>query len=780
MPLQRRLMAIMLLTSGAVLGLACLGFSAYELITFRSGMVRQLSTITELISSNSTAVLAFEDDKGAAEILSALKAEPHVAAAALYGADGKLFSRYPVSLPANAFPEAPAADGYRFETGGLIGLQPVVQGARRLGTLYIKSDTEAFGARLRLYSTVAGLTAGVACLLAYLMSRMLQGQISRPILALVESARRVSDHRDYSVRAHREESVEMGHLTDAFNHMLARIQEQMGRMELLNRITQAIGERLDLPSIYQVISVTLEENLPVDFVCICHYDAAAHKLTIANVGAKSALLADRMGMAAGEAIAVDRNGLSRCVSGQLVYEPDISRVDFPFPQSLASGGLRSLVLTPLALESRVFGVLAAARREARAFSSAECEFLKQLSEHAALASNQANLHGALQQAYDELRQSQQAVLQQERLRALGQMASGIAHDINNAISPAALYTEFMIEKEPNLTPRGRESLQVIAHAVEDVAATVARLREFYRQREPDAGLAPVQLERAVRQVIDLTRARWHDIAQQRGVVIDIETDLPAGLPAVMGVEAEIREALTNLFFNAFDAMPEGGTLSLRARRRKDEVVLELADTGIGMDEETRRRCLEPFYTTKGQRGTGLGLAMVYGVMQRHNAGVEIESEPGKGTTIRLAFPIPAAAALPVRKEAVKPPPMALLVVDDDPLLLKSLCDTLSGDGHAVVTANGGKLGIDAFRDAVKAGKPFDAVITDLGMPYVDGRKVAAAVHEAMASTPVLLLTGWGQRMLAEGEIPPHVARVLSKPPKLSELREALAGVAKAP
>jgi signal transduction histidine kinase/ActR/RegA family two-component response regulator len=778
MPLQRRLMTIMLLTSGAVLGLACIGFSAYELITFRSGMVRQLSTIAELISSNSTAVLAFEDDKGADEILSALKAEPHVTAAALYGSDGKLFSRYPVSLPASAFPPAPAADGYRFELGGLIGLQPVVQGARRLGTLYIKSDTEAFGARLRLYSTVAGLTAAVAFVMAYLMSRMLQGQISRPILALVDSARRVSDHRDYNVRAKKEESVEMGHLTDAFNHMLAHIQDQMGRLELLNRITQAIGERLDLPSIYQVISITLEENLPVDFVCICQYDDAARKLTVANVGPKSAPLADRMGMAARAAIPVDQNGLARCVRGQLVYEPDISEVGFPFPESLASAGLGSLVLSPLVVESRVFGVLAAARRGTGAFSSAECEFLRHLSKHAALASHQANLYGALQQAYEELRQSQQTVLQQERLRALGQMASGIAHDINNAISPVALYTDFLIEKEQNLSPRGRENLQVIAHAVEDVAATVARLREFYRQREPDAGLAPVQLDRTVRQVIELTRARWHDIPQQRGLVYRIDADLPSDLPAVMGVEAEIREALTNLFFNAFDAMPEGGVLSLRARRRKEEAVLEVADTGVGMDEETRRRCLEPFYTTKGERGTGLGLAMVYGVMQRHNAGVEIESEPGKGTTIRLAFPIPEIAAVPARKEAVKPPPMELLVVDDDPVLLKSLCDALTGDGHAVVSANGGKLGIEAFQSSVKAGQPFDAVITDLGMPYVDGRKVAAAVHEAMASTPVLLLTGWGQRMLAEGEIPPYVARVLSKPPKLSELREALAGVAK--
>jgi CheY-like chemotaxis protein len=355
------------------------------------------------------------------------------------------------------------------------------------------------------------------------------------------------------------------------------------------------------------------------------------------------------------------------------------------------------------------------------------------------------------------------------------MASGIAHDINNAISPVTLYTEFLLEKEPNLSARARDYLQTISNAVEDVAATVARLREFYRLREPEMGLVPVQLNRAVQQVVDLTRARWHDIPQQRGIVINIAVDASPDLPVVMGVEGEIREALTNLFFNAFDAMPDGGTLTLRTRRTDDgRVSLEAVDSGVGMDEETRRRCLEPFYTTKGERGTGLGLAMVYGVMQRHGATVEIESAPGKGTTIRLLFPVPASAPESVRIVHVIPPPMEILVVDDDPLLLKSLFDTLSGDGHTVTIANGGKPGIDAFLAGRRGDKPFDVVFTDLGMPYVDGRKVAAAIHEAHAATPVILLTGWGQRMIAEGDIPPYVYRVLGKPPRLLDLRAILA------
>ncbi|HET6409402.1 MAG TPA: ATP-binding protein, partial [Chthoniobacteraceae bacterium] len=259
------------------------------------------------------------------------------------------------------------------------------------------------------------------------------------------------------------------------------------------------------------------------------------------------------------------------------------------------------------------------------------------------------------------------------------------------------------------------------------------------------------------------------------------------LPPVQGVESEIRDALTNLIFNAVDAMPDGGTLTIGTRMAKAgrdsksrggrNIHVEVTDSGVGMSEETQRRCLEPFYTTKGERGTGLGLAMVYGAMQRHGAELEIDSIVGKGTTMRLIFPVSgsltATPADPVR--AVEPlRRLRLLVVDDDPLLLKSLRDALETDGHVITTCDGGQAGIDAFTTSLTNGQEFAAVITDLGMPYVDGRKVASAIKTASAKTPVIMLTGWGQRLAAEGDMPQHVDLVLGKPPKLRELREALA------
>jgi signal transduction histidine kinase len=392
----------------------------------------------------------------------------------------------------------------------------------------------------------------------------------------------------------------------------------------------------------------------------------------------------------------------------------------------------------------------------------------------------------LQLSNEALRQAQQALIQQERLRALGQMASGIAHDINNAISPISLYTESLLERETNLSPGARDRLVTIQRAIDDVAQTVARMREFYRPREPELDLAVVELNKLVQQVVELTRARWSDQPQRRGIMIELTPRLASELPDIRGADNEIRDALTNLVFNAVDAMPDGGKIEVRTSVRSvtthggtqsRDVCLEVSDTGVGMDEETRRRCLEPFFTTKGERGTGMGLAMVYGMAQRHGCALEIDSKPGAGTTIRLVFPISTAAsvpAAPVYTPQAQARSLRILVVDDDPVLTESLHCTLEEDGHRVIVADGGQAGIDAFHSARQALVPFDIVITDLGMPHVDGRQVVASVRAATPDTPIIMLTGWGQRLQADNEQTPHVNRVLSKPPRLQELRKALA------
>ena len=379
----------------------------------------------------------------------------------------------------------------------------------------------------------------------------------------------------------------------------------------------------------------------------------------------------------------------------------------------------------------------------------------------------------------ELSQVKHAVVQQERLRALGQMASGIAHDINNAITPAALYIESLLEQDKTLNPRSRERLSLVQQAIAAVVQTVARLREFCRPREAQSAREAVDLNDVVQQSVALTRARWYTMALGKGISIQTELNLANGLPATQGSESEIRDAIVNLIFNAVDAMPSGGTITLQTRALANGVTVEVRDTGIGMDEQTRRRCLEPFFSTKGEQGSGLGLAMVYGMLKRHGGEIEIVSEPGQGTTMRLQFPIDSAH---VERQQTTPPRSAfagkrsgirILLADDDPALLESLRAALEADGHHVMTADDGQSAIDAFEAADRAGAPFAVVITDFVMPVADGRKVSNVVNQMRPGTPVIMLTAYGHRVSAQDDTLPNVDHILAKPTNFADLRNTL-------
>ncbi|HET9864112.1 MAG TPA: PAS domain S-box protein [Steroidobacteraceae bacterium] len=577
-----------------------------------------------------------------------------------------------------------------------------------------------------------------------------------------------------------------GSNTDIEDFVIAsdRVTVQLERMQLLERITHAIGTHQQARQVFDVVLRSLEESLGIDFGCIALYDTEPAQITISHVGPASARLGAGLGITQNARLAVDAEALARCVRGELVYLEELEEaVHSPFCARLLDGELHALVAAPLMIENQVSAVLLAIRRAPRSFSVDDCEFLRQLASHVALATQKARLYDALEAAYQDLRQTQQTVMQQERLRALGQIASGIAHDINNALSPAALYAQSLLQHEARLSARSREHLAVIQRAIEDVAQTVQRMRAFYMPRGLELTLAPVDLNQVLSQVVEMTRARWSNMPQEKGVVVEVTHDLDARLPRVLGAESELRDAFTNLMLNAVDALPEGGAIRWRTcfDAARDKVVVEVQDNGVGMSEATRLRCMEPFYSTKGERGSGLGLAMVFGMLQRHGGELEIDSEPGKGTTMRLLFPgAPTGATVRQQAETAPPPPLRILLVDDDPLVLTSLRDALALEGHEVVTGEGGQQGIDEFTAAHQAGKPFDVVITDLGMPHVDGRTVAARIRQVDAQVPVIMLTGWGHRLIATDDKPEHVDRVLSKPPNMAELRTALGELARRP
>jgi signal transduction histidine kinase/ActR/RegA family two-component response regulator len=820
--IKKKLTVVIMTVTAVALLFVSIGFVAYELITVQQRMRHDLSAQSRMIAALAAPALNKGNASDAEKILATLAEHEHIMSAAIYR-ENKLFARYPADAKGATFPPAPGSGDYSlfdFKAGNLVFFHGLEATAGHSAAIYLKSDLGEIREQMERYAAFfiwfILATAGIT----YFLSKRLQKGISDPIVQLAKTARTVSAEKNYSLRAAKQGRAELGELTDNFNEMLAQIQQrdvilhkindnlekrvqertrdleaeiaerkraeaalqdQFTRTKLLNQMTHAIAERQDMESVHYVVLRQLEDHLAVDFGLLCLFESTAETLNIAALRLKNPLLAGKLNLHEGMVMSLEQTGLRVCKHGESVVTPDTYKSPALLSERLAAAGFRSAAAVPLLVDGKLFGTLVVSRL-AEGFSPSECEFLHMLSENMALAMHQAQLHAELEKAYNELQKTQQTVMQQERLRALGQMASGIAHDINNALSPIVGFADLLVRGENGLSPNGKKYLQYIKTAGDDVTHIVARLREFYRQRDSKEALQSLNLNDLARQVIDMTRPRWRDIPQSRGVMVEMRTDFDANLAPLVGIESELREALTNLILNAVDAIPTGGTITVRTRvgsRSPSEtpthVLLEVGDTGIGMSEETRKRCLEPFYSTKGKRGTGLGLAMVYGVMERHGAQIDIESELGNGTVIKLILPIrhlPGADPVEYGHEGTSPP-LNILCIDDEPLLRELLKEILEREGHQVSVADGGQSGVDEFRAAASRQHPFDVVLTDLGMPYFDGRQVVKTIKEESPATPIIMLTGWGTFMKEDGDMPDQVSGILTKPPRSNELREML-------
>jgi signal transduction histidine kinase len=381
-----------------------------------------------------------------------------------------------------------------------------------------------------------------------------------------------------------------------------------------------------------------------------------------------------------------------------------------------------------------------------------------------VAERTAELEAALKQ----LKETQQQIVQQERLHAFGTMASGVAHDFNNALTTILGFGEVALrECEDSPGVEGMQNyLQTIITAARDGAKMVTRLREFYRPNDSAEPRVAVDVNELIKQSITITQPKWKSQPLVNGVNIDIVTDF-GKLPRILGDAAELRDMLTNLIFNAVDAMPNGGRISLRTSAKDRHARIEVQDTGTGMTEEVRRRCLEPFFSTKGERGTGLGLAMVYGIIERHGGVLDVQSALGVGTTFVITLPQKESVAEIVKDSALQiDRPLHVLVVDDQAAICTLLTEYLKNDCHTVVTAADGAEALQKFAEA-----QFDLVITDQGMPGITGEQVADAIKARRSSTPVILLTGFGE--ICDDAWTQAVDCIVSKPISLIEFRHAV-------
>lgn len=413
--------------------------------------------------------------------------------------------------------------------------------------------------------------------------------------------------------------------------------------------------------------------------------------------------------------------------------------------------------------------------------------VRRKAEDAAVESNRK-----LTKALEDLHAAQQELVSRERLNALGKMANGIAHEFNNVLTPIIGWTEHLLHKpeeiENNLDTRN--TIQKIQSAATVGAAAVGRVRDFARN-EADA-YVPVSLATIIEQAVASTQPQWSVEARAAGIMIEIRKQLPP-VPEIHGEASQLRELVTHLIINAVRAIPRRGSIAIGLSQRGNQVALSVRDDGLGMNDRTRERCLDPNLGSMHPDGHSSSYGFIHGILQRHDGQLEIESEEGRGSKITVLLPVstahrePATAvAPPVEQPASQPqkpvaaaqPPLPsadskkrrILIAEDDSMVREVMYVYLSEDGYEVTTASNGREGVEAF---AKDNGAFDLFITDRAMPEMGGDQVALEAKRINPSVPVILLTGFGELMNSEGEKPPGVDLVVGKPFTIASLREAL-------
>ncbi|RMG59314.1 MAG: PAS domain S-box protein, partial [Deltaproteobacteria bacterium] len=377
----------------------------------------------------------------------------------------------------------------------------------------------------------------------------------------------------------------------------------------------------------------------------------------------------------------------------------------------------------------------------------------------------------------QLKKMEEHLRQAEKLTALGKLASGIAHDFNNLLTAIAMRVELLKMKISD--EDAIKELSIIENAALRGTSTVEKLKSFYR-KEPGK-MSPVNLNDVIREAAEITSPRWKNIAESRGIRFDLELKLDNNLKKIEGNYGELKDAFINLFINAIDAMPEGGTIRVVTSNVFDSVRVVFSDTGVGMDDEVKVRAFEPFFSTKGEKGTGLGLSTVYGIVTRHGGSLEMETEKGKGTSFTLTFPImrKSDSEEAGREESPKPPPslsgVTVYLFEDEEDIRASLETLMRERGARVFSFGDPEKGIQEVTSLMgKDGeKGKRVVITDLGMPGLNGFEVTRRIKEKNGSVPVVMLTGWGTFVEPSHAKTQGVDRVVSKPVKMDDLLAAV-------
>jgi signal transduction histidine kinase/DNA-binding response OmpR family regulator len=422
-------------------------------------------------------------------------------------------------------------------------------------------------------------------------------------------------------------------------------------------------------------------------------------------------------------------------------------------------------------DQEILGVFnVSSRRSGKPFKDSDVTHLAGLGNQLALAIEGAHRAEKLQKAYESLKAAQEQLVFSERIKAVGQMAAGVAHDFNNSLSVILARAEFILKNFVDGTldrEKTRSDLETIIKTALQGAETIKRVQDYTRIRK-DAPRGPVDINAAIKDAVEITRPKWKQEAGARGRHIEMKVDL-GDVPEVTGNVYELTQVVENLIFNAVDAMPNGGHISFATRTENDSVSVEVSDTGTGMDETTRNRLFEPFFTTK-EIGQGLGTSIVYGIIARHRGTIDVRSAPGQGTRFMIRLPRFVPGSFDTERPADSTPqttPTAarILLVDDEEAVRAVYEETLTEAGHQVEAVSSGEEALSMF----EKGK-FDLVITDLSMDGLSGFDVSREVKKKDPAVPVVLLSGWAIEQQEDQVRQAGIDSVLIKPCRIDALR----------
>lgn len=405
----------------------------------------------------------------------------------------------------------------------------------------------------------------------------------------------------------------------------------------------------------------------------------------------------------------------------------------------------SAMYVPLKVKDQVKGVLSVSVfKGEKQFDQSDLKLVLIFAENAALSIDKAELYQklksrtqVLENTIQELKSTQYQLVQSEKLRALGELAGGVAHDFNNMLAVISGRTELLLKRikdEDVVKP-----LKIIQKVTNDATDTIRKLQEFTKA-EPDKLFLRVDINNIIKQTIEITKPKWKDEAEAKGIKIEIFCNLKE-VGEVLGDPSELREVLTNLIFNSIDAMPEGGKIFLETEAQKDFVLIRVRDTGIGMTEEVKKKAFDPFFSTKGVEDIGLGLSVAYGIIYRHKGTITIESQPKRGATFLIKLPKSQKKKMVGEKGKILFSPSDILLIEGQKEVREILKEMLVEAGHKVRIAKSGEEGLEIFKKGL-----FDLVFTDLGMEKMSGWELTRRLKEISPETKVALITGWGTQI----------------------------------